>query len=187
MEIALSVCLGIGLSAACGFRVFVPLLVMSAASLTGRLDLAPAFDWVGTYPALVAFGVATLVEIAAYYIPWVDNLLDTIATPVAVVAGIVVMASCVTGMSTYLKWILAVVAGGGVAGVVQGLTVAVRGTSVSTTGGLGNPLVATTEAGASFGVSILSVVVPAVTAVAVLAVVVVIAMRIRTRSRGRLT
>jgi hypothetical protein len=186
MDIVLSVCLGIGLSAACGFRVFVPLLVMSVASLAGRLDLAPAFDWIGTYPALVAFGVATLVEIAAYYIPWVDNVLDTIATPVAVVAGIVVMASCVTGMSPYLKWILAVVAGGGVAGVVQGLTVAVRGTSTSTTGGLGNPVVASTEAGASFGVSILSVVIPVVTAVAVLAVVVLIAMRASRRGHARL-
>jgi hypothetical protein len=182
MEIVLSVCLGIGLSAACGFRVFVPMLVMSAASLAGRLDLAPAFAWIGSYPALVAFGVATLFEIAAFYIPWVDNLLDTIATPAAVVAGVVVMASCVAGMSPYPRWILAVVAGGGVAGVVQGVTTAVRGTSAATTGGLGNPLVATAEAGASLGLSILSIVMPAVMAVAVLAAVVVIGRRIRRRT-----
>jgi hypothetical protein len=134
----------------------------------------------------VAFGVATLVEIAAYYIPWVDNLLDTLATPAAVVAGVVVMASCVTGMSPYLKWILAVVAGGGFAGVIQGLTVAVRGTSTSTTGGLGNPVVATAEAGASFGLSILSVVLPVVMALAVLAAVVVIGRRVRARKQARL-
>ncbi len=187
MEIVLSVCLGIGLSAACGFRVFVPLLVMSVASLAGRLDLAPAFEWIGSYQALVVFGVATLVEVVGYYIPWVDNLLDAIATPAAVVAGVVVMASCVTGMSPYLKWILAAVAGGGFAGLVQGLTATIRGASTSTTGGLGNPAVASVEAGASFGLSVLSVAVPVVVAVAVLAGAVVIGGRVRRRSQARLT
>ena len=55
MDTILSVCLGIGLSAACGFRVFVPLLVMSIANLSGHLTLAHGFDWIGTYPALITF------------------------------------------------------------------------------------------------------------------------------------
>ena len=83
METLLAISLGIGLSAACGFRVFVPLLVMSVASLSGHLTLAPGFQWIGSYPALVTFSVATFAEIAGYYIPWVDHLLDTIATPAA--------------------------------------------------------------------------------------------------------
>ena len=141
----LSICLGIGLSAACGFRVFVPLLVMNLASLSGHLTLAPGFAWIGSYPATVAFAVATVLEIAGYYIPWVDHLLDTIATPAAIVAGSIVTASIVTDMSPFLKWTLAVIAGGGAAGVVQGTTVVTRGASTATTGGLGNPIVATLE------------------------------------------
>jgi hypothetical protein len=160
METLLSICVGIGLSAACGFRVFVPLLVMSVASLSGHLTLAPGFTWVGSYPALVTFSVATAVEIAGYYIPWVDHLLDTIATPAAIVAGTLITASMVTGMSPFLKWSLAVIAGGGVAGMVQGTTVLTRGASTATTAGLANPLVATLELAGSVATSILALVAP---------------------------
>src|SRR5947207_9861715 len=113
METLLAISLGIGLSAACGFRVFVPLLVMSVASLSGHLTLAPGFQWIGTYPALVTFSAATVVEIGGYYIPWVDHLLDTMATPAAIVAGTVVTAAMVSNMSPMLKWTLAAIAGGG--------------------------------------------------------------------------
>src|SRR5579864_205745 len=103
METILCVCLGIGLAAACGFRVFVPFLIMSIASLSGHLQLAHGFEWIGTYPALTTFSVATFLEVAGYYVPWVDHLLDTVATPAAVVAGIIVTASVVSGMSPLLK------------------------------------------------------------------------------------
>lgn len=156
----MSICLGIGLSAACGFRVFVPLLVMSIASLAGHLTLAPGFQWIGTYPALVAFSVATCLEIVGYYVPWVDHLLDTLATPAAIVAGTVVTASLVTDMSPLLKWTLAVIAGGGAAGLVQGTTVVARGASTAATGGLGNPLVATLELAGSLTTSIVALVTP---------------------------
>jgi hypothetical protein len=161
METLLAVCIGIGLSAACGFRVFVPLLVMSIAANCGHLQLAAGFDWMASTPALVAFSVATGLEIAGYYIPWVDNLLDTIATPAAVVAGTIVTASVVTDMSPLLKWTLAVIAGGGTAGLVQGATVLVRGASSTGTGGLGNPLLATIELGGAVTTSVLSLIVPA--------------------------
>src|SRR6266568_2193185 len=127
METLLSICVGIGLSAACGFRVFVPLLVMSIAALSGHLTLAHGFEWIGSYPALVAFAVATCLEIAGYYIPWVDHLLDTVATPVAIIAGTLVSASMVTDLSPFLKWTLAIIAGGGAAGMVQATTVLTRG------------------------------------------------------------
>lgn len=168
METVLGICVGIGLSAACGFRVFVPLLVMSIASLSGHLALAPGFAWIGSYPALVAFSVATCLEVAGYYIPWVDHLLDTIATPAAIIAGTIVTASMAVHLSPFLRWTLAVIAGGGVAGLVQGTTVATRGISGITTAGLGNPLVATLELGGAIVTSILAIVAP-VLAVALLA------------------
>jgi hypothetical protein len=95
MEKLLSICLGIGLSAACGFRVFIPLLAISIASLSGHMILSEGFEWIGTYPAFLAFAAAAIFEIAAYYIPWFDNLMDSIAGPAAVVAGILVAASVI--------------------------------------------------------------------------------------------
>jgi hypothetical protein len=149
--------LGVGLSAACGFRIFVPLLIMSIASLSGQLVLSPEFDWIATYPALAAFSIATLFEVAAYYIPWADNLLDTIAVPAATVSE----------MSPFLQWGLAVIVGGGVAGTVQGFTSITRIASTVTTGGLGNPVVSTVEAGGSIVMSILAITLPVVAVIAV--------------------
>jgi hypothetical protein len=160
MQEVLSVCIGIGLAAACGFRVFVPLLVMSVAALSGHLTLAPSFQWIGSYPALITFSVATALEIAAYYVPWLDNLLDTIATPAAIIAGTIVTASMISGMSPFLQWTLAAITGGSAAGLVQGATVLTRAASTTTTGGLGNPLVATGELALSIATTVLSFVAP---------------------------
>ncbi len=168
MEILLSICLGIGLSAACGFRVFVPLLAMSIASLSGHLTLAHGFQWIGTYSAFMAFATATILEVAAYYIPWVDNLMDSIAAPAAVVAGTIVAASSIVHMSSLMKWTLAIIAGGGTAADFHGATTLVRGASSTGTAGLGNHAVATTELGIALGLSILAIVLPLVSGVAVL-------------------
>jgi hypothetical protein len=178
MEIALSILVGIGLAAACGFRVFVPFLVVSIASMSGHLELAEGFEWLGTHPALWAFAVATLLEILAYYIPWLDNLLDTIATPAAVAAGIVITASVIDDVSPFLKWTLAVIAGGGTAAAVQAATVAVRGASTVTTGGITNPVVSTGELGGSAVVATLAVVLPVV---AIALVIIMSALLVRLR------
>jgi hypothetical protein len=177
MEPFLSFLVGIGLSAACGFRVFVPLLVVSIASHTGHLHLASGFEWMGSTAALIAFATATALEIAGYYVPWVDNLLDTIASPAAVIAGTIVTASLVAEMSPFLKWALAVIAGGGIAGLVQGTTVLVRGASSAGTGGLANPILATAELGGSLIASILSLVVPVLVALAIVVLLVLAGWR----------
>ena len=160
MELLFSVALGIGLSAACGLRVFAPFAVMSAATLAGQLTLAPGFAWIGSYEALVVFSVATLLEILSYYIPWVDNVLDTIAIPTAVVAGALATAAVLTDMSPLMRWTLAAIAGGGTAGIIQMGTTWVRGLSTVTTGGLGNFVVATGEWMGSLTTAILAVLFP---------------------------
>lgn len=160
MEAALSVALGLGLAAACGFRVFVPLLVISAASYSGHLSLSGSFDWIASTPALITLIAATCLEIAAYYVPWVDHLLDTVASPAAVVAGIVASASVISGMDPYLKWTMAVIAGGGLAGAVQVVTTGTRGASLMTTAGFGNPIVSSVETGGSVVLSLLAIVAP---------------------------
>ena len=172
MDTLLSICVGIGLSAACGFRVFVPPLVMSLASLFGHLKLSPNFEWMGSYPALAVFGVATCIEIAAFYIPWVDNLLDTVATPMAIAAGTFVTASQIPDGDPMLQWTVALIAGGGSAGTIQAFTGIGRLASTVMTGGLGNALLSTLESGGSIILSGLAIAVPvfAVCLVAVLLV-----------------
>jgi len=163
MEELLALMIGIGLSAACGFRVFVPLLAMSLAAQTGHMELAESFQWVATPLASGALGVATFLEIGGYYIPWLDNMLDAAATPAALVAGTFITASVMPEMTPFLKWSIAAITGGGVAGVIQGVTVLTRAASSATTGGLGNPVVSTAEAGGSVMLSVLAVVLPFVT------------------------
>jgi hypothetical protein len=177
MELAISICLGLGLAAACGFRVFVPLLGISLAALSGHLSLADGFDWLGTWPALACFLTATMLEIGAYYIPWLDNALDSIATPAAVVAGTIATASVVGDMSPLLKWTLALIAGGGTAGVIQAATVLVRGGSTASTGGVANWLVATGEWIASVCATALSILMPLL-AVLLAAIAALVALRI---------
>lgn len=160
METLLGIALGLALSAAAGFRIFVPLLALGAAQASGHLSLSPDFAWVGSTPALIAFGVATAAEITAYYVPWLDHLLDTIAAPAAVVAGIVVTASVVTDVDPFWRWTLAVIAGGGLAGAVHGSTSLLRLASTGATGGLANPLVATGELGTALAISITALLVP---------------------------
>jgi len=164
MEAIMSVMIGVALSATCGFRVFVPLLAVNigtrAKDTDGQplIDLAGGFDWLSSDIALIVFLVATLFEIGGYYIPWIDNLLDTIASPASIVAGTVITASFVTGLDPWLQWLLGVIAGGGAAGAVQATTVVTRAGSTVTTGGLGNPIVASVETSGAFLGSALSIV-----------------------------
>ena len=160
METLLGITVGIGLSAACGFRVFVPLLVMNLATLTGHLHLAPGFEWIGSTYATAAFGTATVVEVLAYYIPWLDHILDLIATPAALIAGTITTASMVTEVSPFFKWTLAIIAGGGVAAIMQGVTVALRTKSSVLTAGTGNVLVSSAELAGAMITALLAIIAP---------------------------
>lgn len=160
MSTLLSVLLGIGLSAACGFRIFVPFLLVGIAARTGHVALGSSFAWMATTPALIAFGVATAAEIGAYYVPWLDHMLDLLASPASVIAGMVMTAAVVTGLDPMLKWTLALIAGGGIAGTVQALTVGTRKVSLLTTGGLGNPLVSTAELCGAVILTVMAIAVP---------------------------
>ncbi len=160
IEIVIAVITGIGLSAACGFRIFLPLLALNLASMFGYIGLAPGFEWIGGIQVTVAFGVATILEIIAYYVPWLDNIMDTIASPVSVIAGTIATASLITDIPPALKWTISIIAGGGIAGFFQGATVAIRAKSTLFTGGFGNFLVASLELAASLIVSLLSLLVP---------------------------
>ena len=160
-DFALPIVLGIALAAATGFRVFLPMLVVSTAAYTGHLSLDNSFAWLGTPAALIMLSAAAVAEISAYYIPVVDNLLDSVATPAAFIAGTVVSAAVMTDVPPMVKWTAAVIAGGGIAGLTQGVTAILRAHSTAWTGGLGNSVIATAELGGALLISFLALAIPA--------------------------
>ncbi len=190
-ETLVSILIGAGLAAACGFRVFVPFLALSLAARAGHVPLSPEFDWIASTPALAAFASATILEVGAYYIPWLDNVLDTIATPVAVLAGVAVTAAVVVDLPPVLRWGVAIITGAGMAGTVQSATVLTRLKSTVTTAGIANPVVSTGETAGSVTTSALALFLPVVAFVLIvvtLALVFVLARRIaRARLKRELT
>ena len=182
-ELLFAACIGVGLAAACGFRVFVPMFVLSLAANAGHVTLGPNFQWIGSDAAVVAFALATALEIGGYYIPWLDNLLDTIATPAAVTAGIIATASVTTQQSPLLGWAVALIAGGAVAATVQTMTVSARATSTATTAGLANRVVAKTE---TLGAFILALIAVIAAPIAIGLVILLAAYLFRRWSRPRL-
>lgn len=167
MEAAVGILTGIGLAAACGLRVFVPIFAMGIAARVGCLELSSGFAWMSSDIGLICIGVATLAEIAGYFIPLVDNLLDTVASPAAVFAGVLVTSAVVGDMDPWLKWSLALIAGGGAAGAVQAVTAGTRAGSTATTGGIANPIFSTIEAVSSTTLSALAIFIPVIAAVVV--------------------
>ncbi|MEZ4840773.1 MAG: DUF4126 domain-containing protein [Flavobacteriaceae bacterium] len=159
-ETIFSILLGIGLAASVGFRVFVPLFALSLASFYEIIPLNESWQWVGSMPAMITLGIATIVEIVAYVIPWLDNLLDTIAVPLAAVAGTAVMLSTAADLDPVVTWSLAIIAGGGTATAIKTSTSTTRLASTATTGGIANPVVSTVETGTSVVMSVLSFVAP---------------------------
>ena len=176
-DLALSIVLGVALAAATGFRVFLPMFIAGAAAHAGYLHLDDGFAWLGTPPALIMLGVAAFVEVLAYYIPVVDNLLDVAAAPAAFIAGTILSAAVMTDMPPMVKWTAAIIAGGGVAGFTRGLTGILRGHSTVLTGGLGNFVISTAELGGAVLISFLALAAP-VAAVALVVLLLLAAIRI---------
>lgn len=168
IQTVLSIFLGIGLAASAGFRVFLPLFVLSLAAHFNVVPLNDSWLWIGGFPALITLGIAMIAEIFAYYIPFVDNLLDTIATPLAAIAGTATMASTLIDLDPMLTWGLAIIAGGGTATAMQGMTSVTRLASSVKTGGLGNPVVSTAETGTAITLSTLSIFVPIIALILVI-------------------
>jgi hypothetical protein len=154
------VALGIGLAAATGFRIFAPLLIAGLAARFGYLPLGDGFEWLASTPALLALGTAAMLETLAYFIPGVDHALDVLAGPATLAAGVVASAAVMTDIPPAVMWPVAVIAGGGAAGLTKGSTALLRAKSGAMTGGLANPVVATVETVGATGVAILAIVVP---------------------------
>jgi len=189
-EIIIAIAIGIGLSASCGFRVFVPMLVASIAARTGIFPAQEGFQWLASWPAIFCFGTATVFEILGYYIPFIDNLLDTVTTPLAIGAGTLLLTSVLPIDNDLLKWSGGFIFGGGAAATIQGGSVLTRLASSKLTAGIGNPLVATGEHVAAIGTSVLSLFIPMVIAIFILALIIFFIIKFRKRllkSRSQVT
>ena len=183
-DTVLSIFLGIGLAASVGFRVFLPLFALSLAAYNGLWDLNENWEWIGSLTALITLGAATVFELLAYFIPWVDNLLDTIAIPLAALAGTAAMVSTVAGLDPVVTWSLAIIAGGGTATAIKGAAASGRMASSLSTGGLANPAVATLETGTATVMSVASILAPVIGVVLVI-IVLAFVFRIYRKLRPR--
>lgn len=181
MSVALSVATGIALAAAAGFRAFVPLLAAGLAIHFGYVEAAPGFAWLGEPVVLIALAIATVTEIAAYYIPGVDHVLDVIGSPVAVAAGIVAAASVMVGLPDWLRWFSAIGLGGAVTTTGHALTAIGRAKTGAVSGGLGNPVFATGELAGSLLLATFALLLPFIALVLVIAIIAIVVQRRRRR------
>lgn len=161
----LSAFIGIGLAAATGFRVFLPMFAVSLASHFHWIPMNESFEWLSGFPALITTGIATIVEILAYYIPFVDHLLDTVSVPMATIAGSVLFASQFADLGTFPQWALGLIAGGGTAATISSGFAGLRAASTATTGGLGNSVVGTTETAGAGIMAFLAMAAPVIAAI----------------------
>ncbi|MCG7279947.1 DUF4126 domain-containing protein [Chryseobacterium taklimakanense] len=171
---AISAFIGIGLAAASGFRVFLPMFAVSLASYMGWIPMNENFAWLSGLPTLITTGIATVVEVLAYYIPYVDHLLDTLSVPLATVAGSVLFASQFADIGTFPQWALALIAGGGTAAAISSGFAGTRAASTATTGGLGNSVVATTETAGAGIMSFLAIAAPIIAAIAAVILIITV-------------
>ena len=186
MELFTSICIGIGLAASTGFRIFLPMLVANIAALSGLHQFAGGFEWLNTWTAFGILLTATVAEIAAYYIPWLDNVLDHIALPIAIAAGTLLSASFISAdITPAARWGLGLVAGGSTAGLIHSGMGLLRLGSTSLTGGIGNPFVSTAENGAAITFSVLALLIPVVVAVMVLLLLLFIARKLFRRMQTK--
>lgn len=182
-ENIIAICLGIGLSASCGFRVFVPLLMTALATRFHWVAAPENFEWLHSWPAIITFGTASVVEILGYYIPVVDHVLDLIASPLALVAGALLAATFIPVPDPMVRWIAGIIVGAGGAGTIQAGSVFMRLLSGKATLAAANPVVSTGENTAAIGGSLLSFFSPVLAAVAFGLLIVWILLRLRKWSR----
>jgi len=181
MDMLFAICVGIGLSAACGFRVFMPMLVLSAATKFGGVHLNPNFEWLGSWTALAAFASATVLEAGSYYVPWVAHAVSVAAVPAAVLAGTLATAAQIDGIHPLAQWSSSLLVGGGIAGGVQMLNIGARAASTITTAGIGNPIVSLGQGLMAFVLAVTAVVAPLFIVLLIVAIVTVIIRRRRAR------
>ncbi|HLR42946.1 MAG TPA: DUF4126 domain-containing protein [Pseudogracilibacillus sp.] len=182
MDTAMAILLGIGLSAAAGFRVFIPLLIVNILAKLSYVTLAENFDWLGSTSATIAVSLAVILELASSVIPVIDNIVKVLATPLAIGAGIILVASFMGGADPTFRWVISIVAGGGTATLTQIVSTTVRGTVNFVTAGAGGIVVTIFETLIAIIVTILSILMPILSLV-FLGVIIYFVMKVMKKRR----
>lgn len=178
--------LGLGLAAACGFRAFLPLLLLSAAvhfDLAG-LSVNQSFAWIGSTNALIALSIAAAVELLADVIPYVDNLVSLIGNVTGPVAGAVAAGSVFTSADPSTAAIAGIIVGAPTALAFSATQTGVRAVSTATTGGIANPFISVIESTLTFFMALLAILLPILIPIA-LAALLYVAWRLMRRLRRR--
>ncbi len=178
--------MAVALSACCGFKVFVPPLVLSVFAKAGLLvHLGENYAWLATWPAIAVLGLATVVETVAYFVPAVNNALDTIKIPIAAIAGALTASAAMSSaeLSPLVRWSMAIIVGGGGAAAVSAGMAGLRSVLTTTTAGVGSSIQNVFESIISFCLSILSILGPILIALAILITLIVIWCTLRRRRR----
>ena len=103
------------------------------------------FEFLSSDMSLIVMGSASLMEILAYKVPFLDNALDAVATPLAGLAGVTVVAITLQGTDPAIQWAFAIIAGGSTSIGIQSATVAGRGLSSVASLGVANPIFSMVE------------------------------------------
>ncbi|XZG71782.1 DUF4126 domain-containing protein [Chitinibacteraceae bacterium HSL-7] len=151
---------GVALAAASGLRVFLPLLGLACAAQLGLITLRPELVWLATPEALIALAIAALLEVGAYFIPWLDHALDVALAPLAAAAGTLMMGASLPDLPPIVGWTVALLAGGGLSTLVHAGSSGVRAAVSLPTAGLANPLVALGEGIGAVALTVLALTVP---------------------------
>lgn len=204
MELLAAICVGLGLSAAGGLRIFVPLLIAGLSQRLNLVELAPALSWTSSWTALCVLGLLSVAEGVGYCVPAVDHALDALSAPAGWLAGALLSVGLVapelhsslasgdhlTGLinqALYATGLGAAAASGvAAAGITQATSAGGRIVSTTATGGIANPFYAAIESILATVASILAVLTPIVLAIGALLVLGTLYVMIRRRRTPRL-
>lgn len=180
--------LGLGLAAATGLRVFLPLLLLALAvkfELFG-IRLNPEMEWLVADAAVAALGVASLVEVLADKIPVVDNLLQAVGLVIRPIAAVVAAGSVFWAVDPLTAAVAGLIVGAPAALAFAGASGGARATSTATTGGIANPVLSLIE-DLAVGVLVISALVAPllVPLVVLVALWLVVSLFLRARRRRR--
>lgn len=171
-----------GLSAASGLNAYIPLLMVGlTARFTDWIKLSPPFDLLANEYVIGALVILLGIEFFADKIPLVDNLNDVLQTFIRPAAGAILFAS-EAHVITSIHPVLALILGLLVAFGVHATKATARPLVTVATGGVGNPVVSTVEDVASFGITLLAILAPALLLIAFIGLM-FIGYRIWTRKR----
>jgi hypothetical protein len=166
-DLALSLSLGVSLAACAGLRAWLPLLLAGGAARMGWMELGQSFQFLTSDRALILFGVATVVEMAADKVPALDHLLDALSTVLRPAAGSLLAASVLWPVSDPLTALcLGVAVGAPTALLPHAAKSMLRGASTALTAGIANPFISLVEDAVALVLFVVAVVLPLLTVVA---------------------